>query len=552
MRHGKDWAALVALGAFVVGCTPSKPLPLKDMVGYVPPTSLPAPAKRTLVRDDIESTWAHLVDFLERSSFEIETADRAKNLLVARYSGNPEPYIDCGSIVTHEGGILSQITGSTQTANLNYELESEPVILDRTLNLDSRIIVTLTDQSPDTVINTDTTYVVTKTIDIVSKSGEVTQGNRETISFNAGGRSEFSKGTSCQPNGFLDLAVLESIPNIVVSDDIDRSQLPKAVTDLSLDIESERSDADDASSATDTGAQSPGSKTDIGNTTAGSDIESGVGAASPLADIEEPADSKIVDWNLPKEGLPRAALPAPSPPNDQAAVVPAPGSAPGGLGATASTSPLSPSLREPGAQTAAAADNSTQPALPVAAAPRLDGEPLTVVDETTNKLLDTLDCDGIEWHFCDLVRLTAPYRKRNITNLYGLTVNTSESFADQIIGSDLKLDFLFPSFPSYLHVAYARRDGKIDHVLASSETWPADRSYRFEGGNQTVPGPEGLAMIVAIATDEPLFPSLPSKTEPAKDFINRLVERLSEIDIDGPQGLIAASQLLIYVENAES
>ena len=551
MRHGKCWAALVALGAFVFGCTPSKPLPLKDMVGYVPPTSLPAPAKRTLVRDDIESTWTHLIDFLERSSFEIETADRAKNLLVARYSGDPEPYIDCGSIVTHEGGILSQITGSTQTANLNYKLENEPVVLDRTLNLDSRIIVTLTDQSPDTVINTDTTYVVTKTIDIVGKSGEITQGNRETISFNAGDRSEFSKGTSCQPNGFLDLAVLESIPNIVVSDDIDRSELPRAVTDLSL--ESESSGAKDATPLTNNGAPSPESKADARNTSAGRDIEIDVSGSSSLANTEGSVGSAVVDWNLPKEGLPRAALPAPSPPSDEVAIEQqVTGSAPGGVGDTASTAPLPRSSREPGAQTAAITGDSTQPALPVEEITKRDSEPLTVVDETTKKLLDTLDCDGTEWHFCDLVRLTAPYRKRNITNLYGLTVNTSESFADQIIGSDLKLDFLFPSFPSYLHVAYARRDGTIDHVLASSEAWPADRSYRFEGGDQTVPGPEGLAMIVAIATDEPLFPSLPSKTEPAEDFINRLVERLSEIDVDGPQGLIAASQLLIYAEKADS
>ena len=40
-----------------------------------------------------------------------------------------------------------------------------------------------------------------------------------------GRRGEFSKGTACQPNGSLDLAVLQSLPNIVGSDEIDRAEL---------------------------------------------------------------------------------------------------------------------------------------------------------------------------------------------------------------------------------------------------------------------------------------------------------------------------------------
>ena len=211
MRHGKLWAVLAVL--LVTSCSPSKQL--KDMVGYVPPTSFPAQPKRSLVADRPERVWTQLVRFLEGSAFEIEHVDERKNLLIARYSGDPRPYVDCGSIVTHENGALAQIAGSSPAVALNYELEEKPVVLNRSLNLDSRIIIRLVGQPQGTVVKTDTTYVVTKTIDVATPSGEVREGSRETVSFEAGGRGEFSKGTACQPNGSLDLAVLQSLPNIV-------------------------------------------------------------------------------------------------------------------------------------------------------------------------------------------------------------------------------------------------------------------------------------------------------------------------------------------------
>jgi len=562
MRHGKYWAGLAVLALF--GCTQSKPL--RDMVGYVPPTSLPAPAKRTLVREELDATWTHLIDVLERSSFDIEQMDRAQNLLVARYSGDPEPYVDCGSIVTHQAGILGQITGSTKSTSLNYKLEDEPVVLDRTLNLDSRIIVTLADQFPDTVIKTETTYVVTKTIDVIDAAGGVTSGTRETISFVAGGRGEFSKGTACQPNGFLDLAVLESIPNIVETDDIEQADLSQGVTKGSP--KSEPTSANELATAVPESEAAPETLTtndDKEETVASIDIDQPDAAALPPTDRVEPEETQSVDWILPDTGLPSAALPEPPtvPEVRNSDVNLQPGGNAEKVGQDAQPSPrpddITNSASPPPADLSSDDDEAEQTALTSTgetnvedAAELNDETPLTIVDETTSKLLETLDCGGVEWHFCELVELTAPYRKRNITNLFGLTVNTNGSFAEQIIGSDLKLDVLFPSFPSYLHVAYARRDGSIDHVLSSADAWPADQAHRFDGDDQTIPGPEGLAMIIAIAADEPLFPSLSLSTESAEDYLLQLKERLSELDVDGPEGKIAASQLLIYVDNAGS
>ena len=40
--------------------------------------------------------------------------------MIARYSGDPKPYVDCGSIVTHQNGTLDQIAGSATTGSCRF------------------------------------------------------------------------------------------------------------------------------------------------------------------------------------------------------------------------------------------------------------------------------------------------------------------------------------------------------------------------------------------------------------------------------------------------
>lgn len=549
MRHGRCLAVLAALVA--AGCSSSKPL--KDMVGYVPPTSLPAQPKKTLVADKQEQVWAQLVNGLEASAFEIDHIDEEKKLLIARYSGDPAPYIDCGSIVTHQNGTLGQLAGAAPAIALNYEVEKQPVVLNRSLNLDGRIIIRLDGQPQGTVIKTDATYVVTKTVDVVDSAGTVKEGSRETVSFKAGDRGEFSKGTACQPNGSLDLAVLQSLPNIVGSDEIDRAELPD---DEAEAIDSAPQIDDTVAARTEPVAQSTTpEQRDIVDLAEG---EGGDIGELDAATVPVPAPDSVADWVLPEQGLPTAALPTPGP----AASTVEPTTAESDF-ATLETDVDQPSPLVTPPNTATESQGETSlgstatgdtallaPYSPSDGVIAGDESPTTIVDETTRKLLESLDCSGEEWHFCDLVELTTPYRKRNIEKLFGLTINTTESFTAQVIGRDLKLDVLFPSFPSHLHIAYARRDGKIEHVLSSSEVWPADLAHQLAEGGQTIPGPAGLAMIIAVASDTPVFSSPPADAEDATVYLGRLKQRLAELEADDPEGSIAASQLLIFVENA--
>lgn len=222
MRRGKSWAVLAILA--LAGCATSTPF--RDMVGYVPPTSLPSQPKRTMVQDQPSRVWSNLIAFLEASDFDIDHTDSDKKLIIARYSGNPALYIDCGSIVTHENGGLGQIPGAIEDVALNVELDDNPVVLNRALSLESRIIIRLQEQSLGTVVSTDTTYVVTKTVEVEHSPESMVEGSHEVISFSAGKRAEFTKGTVCQPNGKLDVAILQNLPHVIGSNEIARADLP--------------------------------------------------------------------------------------------------------------------------------------------------------------------------------------------------------------------------------------------------------------------------------------------------------------------------------------
>ncbi len=212
----------------LAGCAASQPS--RDLVGYVPPTNLPAQSRQTMVLDDVDNVWSQLAGHLGRAGFEIDHHDLEKKLIIARYSGNPEPFIDCGSIVIHENGALGQVAAAVEAVSLHQDIDDQPAILNRILSLESRSIIRLAEESRGTMVSTDTTYVVTKIVDIETAAGGIAEGSRETVSFSAGERGEFSKGTACQPNGVLDSAIVQDLANIVASNEIARRDLTVGAT----------------------------------------------------------------------------------------------------------------------------------------------------------------------------------------------------------------------------------------------------------------------------------------------------------------------------------
>jgi hypothetical protein len=148
--------------------------------------------------------------------------------------------------------------------------------------------------------------------------------------------------------------------------------------------------------------------------------------------------------------------------------------------------------------------------------------------------------------FCAVLEITDPYRRANEEQGLGLEAKRIEAGNPLVDGSDLGLDISLPSYDAYLALSYFLRDGTVHHVLPGrSWAWPAN-AREFIG----VPafGKEGSAnveMVVAVASDVPLFASPRPSAEAAESYLADLRRRLAEMSHAGEPAQIAATLLVI-------
>ena len=138
-------------------------------------------------------------------------ADEDSGELVVGYSGDPEPYVDCGWIIAYEGDDLDRLPAARSNASFRRRRDGQVVTLDRDLRLNVRMSVHVEESDEDTIVRTVSTYVLTKAIE----SDEAEQPlHTETISFQTGGSAAFSSGTTCQANGELERLVFRALPSV--------------------------------------------------------------------------------------------------------------------------------------------------------------------------------------------------------------------------------------------------------------------------------------------------------------------------------------------------
>ena len=194
-----------ALGACAVDA--SKPPRLR----YAPPEGQSAEAGPAAAGQPAGLVWNQLLDRLIQSPLEVDLADPERGIIVARYSGDPEPYVTCGWILVERGGELEQVPASGQ-ASFKRVVQGRRLEVNRDLNLDARLVVEVKPAGDGAAVETTSNYVLTKTVAVENEAGWTQGRAQEVVSFSSGGRGEFSKGTVCQPNGALESTVLDVLP----------------------------------------------------------------------------------------------------------------------------------------------------------------------------------------------------------------------------------------------------------------------------------------------------------------------------------------------------
>jgi hypothetical protein len=203
MRSAITLAVVVAAG--LGGCGTPRP----PSLDYLPPSGNPAATPSTVVRQPSWLVWSSILDHLQQRGLPAGELDEAAGEMVVRYTGDPEPYVDCGWIVAYRKNELERTPAAAADASFLRRHEGEAVTLERDLRLDARMTVQVEQEGEAAVVRTESVYALTKTI--ASEAADQPL-HSETISFESGESGTFSSGTICQPTGDLERMVLDALP----------------------------------------------------------------------------------------------------------------------------------------------------------------------------------------------------------------------------------------------------------------------------------------------------------------------------------------------------
>lgn len=200
----------VAVGA-LAGCSTSEPAaPVEPIqMVYTPPSGKPG-GMSTIRRNGDAGEW------LERAStnlrdlgFTVTHTDPAAGFVVATRSIPPRDGVDCGWIV--EAGVSgSRELHHASEPDLAVEIytDGERIEARRTTDLDTRIVVVARQVGEQrTELTSRAAYVVVRK----TRGPAEVQDVNEVIYFGSGESASFDKGTTCQPTGTLERAVLAKL-----------------------------------------------------------------------------------------------------------------------------------------------------------------------------------------------------------------------------------------------------------------------------------------------------------------------------------------------------
>ncbi len=189
---------------------------------YLPPTEPPPRPPSVVTSMPPQTAIAQLAEALgaETNRARRGTREDGTAFLELTSSGDPEPFVDCGSFELHQPGTPPERIAAARL-NLRIPLlppERREVLL-RQLRLDGRLLAIAHPIPEGSRLEFRATYVLTRTVDRVALDGRVLETRRETIAFDTGSVGRFAQGLVCQPTGRLEEALLRAAERLFTPSD---------------------------------------------------------------------------------------------------------------------------------------------------------------------------------------------------------------------------------------------------------------------------------------------------------------------------------------------
>ena len=183
---------------------------------YNQPTSSPDRIKAITVNKDFDYVWKKLINGLGDSYYVINTIEKVSGIINLSYSGDPKPYIDCGSIssdVSNARGKRSYVFDANEKYK-EYEVTTKGLLffVKRKLTLNGRInVIVQKVSSNETTVKVRVRYIAERTADI--QQAGIPRSNRlqDTMNFDTGTCDSLASGTTCCSKGKMENDILDIV-----------------------------------------------------------------------------------------------------------------------------------------------------------------------------------------------------------------------------------------------------------------------------------------------------------------------------------------------------
>lgn len=188
---------------------------------YVRPITKKEYSNSKIIERSRDDVWNKSVAQLGKQFFVINNLDKSSGLINISYSGDPEKYVDCGTITSYVKNAVGERTYQfpASSAQKSYEVMETPNLLfvNRKMSLEGRINLVFEDLGGNkTQVTANTRYAITKQVEVRNTQGQ-TQNLSDTVSFNSGDSGTFSTlnpnnpATECKSTGRLEQDILSKI-----------------------------------------------------------------------------------------------------------------------------------------------------------------------------------------------------------------------------------------------------------------------------------------------------------------------------------------------------
>lgn len=187
---------------------------------YTPPSTSYSVENEKIVNQPFNKVWAQSVSQLSKQFFVINNIDKDSGLINISYSGNPQPYIDCGRIMSFVQNARGKRTYDFPAAEQfkEYEILSNAMYgVTHQMKLEGRANLILQPATASTTrVTVNARYNVTRETTVRNVGGGLPQRTLMTESLNTGGSLRFPDsssqgGTVCVATGELERSILNSI-----------------------------------------------------------------------------------------------------------------------------------------------------------------------------------------------------------------------------------------------------------------------------------------------------------------------------------------------------